>query len=182
MSSPRNRVQLAVAALVVVVTLAACGSSAGGVSGGPSPSAPSGVTATEAAPTAVPATDAIPSLNTAAAEGGDPWCQSILAMTSFMTEEGSLKALAGTPVPDGAERSKQLAALVADMKSKGPAGHDADWVILDQVYALWVQQLAAPTADRLSQIQSLTNSGAMTRALENLNDDIVKACPNVKFL
>lgn len=103
-------------------------------------------------------------------------------MTDFMTEADSLRALAGTPVPDGPARSDKLRTLVADMVEKAPSGHDADWAILNQTYYLWAEQLASPTSDRLREVQTLAESDATKAAQANLHDDIVKACPNVKGL
>ena len=169
MNSPRNQVRMAVAALAMVVALAACGPASSGTGSGPT---------TSTAPTAPTA----PTGSTAAGEGGDAWCQSIVAMTDFMTEDDSLRALAGTAVPDGQARAERLRSLVADMEAKAPDGHAADWVILDQTYDLWEQQLASPTQDRLTEVQTLAKSDAMMAAQANLHDDIVKACPNLKDL
>ena len=180
MNACRIPIWTGITALVMVVAVAGCGTGSTGTANGPAPTTAPAVTAAAAPTTATDATP--PTVSGAPGDGGDAWCQSIVAMTDFMTEADSLRALAGTPVPDGAARSQQLRTLVADMQAKAPGGHDADWVILNQVYDQWEQQLAAPTKDRLTDLQTLTTSDEMKAAQANLHDDIVKACPNVKGL
>jgi hypothetical protein len=137
-----------------------------------------GPDSTDASGTSAMATDA--AADAGVARGGDAWCQSIVAMTSFMAEPDSFKALAGVPVPDGSDRANRLHTLVADMESKAPTGHDQDWVIYNQMYSLWEQQLAAPTKERLTDMQALAKSDAMVAAQANLRADILKACPDLK--
>ena len=177
MSSSTNHLRMAVAALAAIVALSACGPDSSGAGNGQTPTTPTTAT-TPTAPTAATA----PTVSNAAGEGGDAWCQSIVAMTDLMTETDSLRALAGTAVPDGQARAEKLRTLVADMEAKAPGGHDADWVVFHKTYDLWEQQLASPTPDRLGELQALTKSDAMTAAQANMHDDIVKACPNLKNL
>jgi hypothetical protein len=165
----RRVVWLGVAGLLSVGLAAACGPE--------QTTGSAAITTAQASPSSA-ATESDPG----SATGGDAWCQSITIMVAFLKEDESLRALYGKPIPDGPARADKLHQLYADMKAKAPAGHDQDWVIYDQVYLLWAEQLAAPSKANLDQLQALTTSDAMKTAQADLKPDVQRACPQATHI
>jgi hypothetical protein len=165
-----------------VIRLAAVGLAFVGLAAACGPEQSPGIAAATAAQAS--ASSAPTEADPGSAASGNAWCQSIATMVAFLKEDASLRALYGNPVPDGPARADKLHQLYADMKAKAPAGHDQDWIIYDQVYNLWADQLAAPSKTKLDQLQTLTTSDAMKTAQANLKPDVQHACPqatNIDF-
>jgi hypothetical protein len=103
-----------------------------------------------------------------------------VALTTFVGSQDGWMSAVGRPVPDGAAKKDKLLVLVADMEAKPPAGHEQDFAVYNQLYDMWADLLAAPSADKAKQLQAMARGADIKQAQAHLRNDILTACPALK--